>query len=142
MVHQRVRAAYNRAKDPAVKKRLKTALEYAEKRKEASKKKTERLRKQKSKNENIDPKSQAKHKGKSAPFGSAYEKVKEGTKFARGKVGTRYRAIEKRGDKYYYTQDDPLGQGIRQEFGPLHTFTALAVKKGLCFSPSRFLLDI
>ena len=28
--------------------------------------------------ENIDPKSQAKHKGKSAPFGSAYEPVKEG----------------------------------------------------------------
>jgi len=47
LVHQRVRAAYNRAKDPAVKKRLKTALDYAEKRKEASKKKTQRLKKQK-----------------------------------------------------------------------------------------------
>ena len=47
LVHQRVRAAYNRAKDPAVKKRLKTALEYAEKRKEASKKKTQRLNKKK-----------------------------------------------------------------------------------------------
>jgi hypothetical protein len=45
LVHQRVRAAYNRAKDPAVKKRLKTALDYAEKRKEASKKKTQRLKK-------------------------------------------------------------------------------------------------
>ena len=45
LVHQRVRAAYNRAKDPAVKKRLKTALAYAEKRKEASKKKTQRLKK-------------------------------------------------------------------------------------------------
>ena len=77
LVHQRVRAAYNRAKDPAVKKRLKTALEYAEKRKEASKAKTQRLKKQKSKNENIDPKSQKKHKGKSAPFGSAYEPVVE-----------------------------------------------------------------
>ena len=43
LVHQRVRAAYNRAKDPAVKKRLKTALNYAEKRKEASKRKTQRL---------------------------------------------------------------------------------------------------
>ena len=75
LVHQRVRAAYNRAKDPAVKKRLKTALEYVEKRKEASKAKTQRLKKQKS--ENIDPKSQAKHKGNSAPFGSAYEPVKE-----------------------------------------------------------------
>ena len=76
LVHQRVRAAYNRAKDPAVKKRLKTALDYAEQRKEASKAKTQRLKKQKS--ENIDPKSQAKHKGNSAPFGSAYEPVKEG----------------------------------------------------------------
>ena len=47
LVHQRVRAAYNRAKDPAVKKRLKTALNYAEKRKEASKAKTQRLKKQK-----------------------------------------------------------------------------------------------
>ena len=30
------------------------------------------------KNENIDPKAQAKHKGKAAPYGSAYEPVKEG----------------------------------------------------------------
>ena len=29
------------------------------------------------KNENIDPTSQKKHKGKSAPFGSAYKLVKE-----------------------------------------------------------------
>ena len=47
LVHQRVRAAYNRAKDPDVKKRLKTALDYAEQRKEASKAKTQRLKKQK-----------------------------------------------------------------------------------------------
>ena len=32
-------------------------------------------------------------------------------------VGSRYRAIVKRGDKYYYVQDDPLGNNIRQEFG-------------------------
>ena len=38
-IHQRVRAAYGRAKDPAVKKRLKTGLDYITKRKEASKKK-------------------------------------------------------------------------------------------------------
>ena len=79
---------------------------------------------EKKQEENIDPKVQKKHKGKSAPFGSAYEKVKESTKFARGKVDTRYRSIEKRGDKYYYTQDDPLGQGIRQEFGPYKTKAA------------------
>ena len=47
LIHQRVRAAYNNAKDPDTKKRLKTAFEYAKKRKEASKKKTERLRKNK-----------------------------------------------------------------------------------------------
>ena len=78
LIHQRVRAAYGRAKDPAVKKRLKTGLDYITGKKEASKKKTQRLKKQKSKNENIDPKSQSKHKGKAAPFGSAYEPVDEG----------------------------------------------------------------
>jgi len=46
LIHQRVRAAYNRAKDPDVKKRLKIALDYAEKRKEASKKKTQQLKKE------------------------------------------------------------------------------------------------
>ena len=46
LVHQRVRAAYNRAKDPLVKARLKKALEYAEQRKEASKKKTQRMKKE------------------------------------------------------------------------------------------------
>lgn len=46
LIHQRVRAAYNRAKDPDVKRRLKTALDYAEKRKEASKAKTQRLKKE------------------------------------------------------------------------------------------------
>jgi phosphopantetheine adenylyltransferase len=47
LIHQRVRAAYGRAKDPAVKKRLKSGLDYITKRKEASKKKTQRLKKQK-----------------------------------------------------------------------------------------------
>jgi len=54
LIHQRTRAAYNRAKDPAVKKRLKTGLDYITKRKEASKKKTQRLKKQKL-NEVLDP---------------------------------------------------------------------------------------
>jgi hypothetical protein len=74
LVHQRVRAAYDRAKDPDVKKRLKIALDYAEQRKEASKKKTQHLKDQK---ENIDPKAQAKYKGKAAPYGSGYNKVQE-----------------------------------------------------------------
>ena len=75
LIHQRVRAALGRTKDPQKKKKLKSAFEYIKKRKEASKAKTQRLKNQK---ENIDPKAQSKHKGKSAPFGSAYEPVKEG----------------------------------------------------------------
>ncbi len=47
LIHQRVRAAYGRSKKPEVKKRLKTALNYITKRKEASKAKTQRLNKQK-----------------------------------------------------------------------------------------------
>jgi hypothetical protein len=47
LIHQRARAAYQNAKDPKVKARLKKAYEYAEKRKEASKKKTIRMRKNK-----------------------------------------------------------------------------------------------
>ena len=68
LIHQRVRAAYNRAKDPDVKRRLKTALDYAEKRKEASKAKTQRLKK-----ENVAPN----HDGKAAPFGSGYKPIKK-----------------------------------------------------------------
>jgi hypothetical protein len=70
VIHQRVRAAYERAKDPEVKARLKKALEYAEQRKEASKEKTERLNK-----ENVAPN----HTGKAAPFGSGYKPLKENT---------------------------------------------------------------
>ncbi len=40
LIHQRARAAYKNAKDPKVKARLKKAFEYAEQRKEASKRKT------------------------------------------------------------------------------------------------------
>jgi cell division protein FtsN len=68
LIHQRVRAAYGKAKDPEVKSRLKRALDYIEKRKEASKKKTERLNKLK---ETSDPQS-----GKAAPYGSGYAPIK------------------------------------------------------------------
>jgi hypothetical protein len=44
LIHQRVRAAYGKAKDPEVKARLKKGLEYITKRKEASKEKTKRLK--------------------------------------------------------------------------------------------------
>ena len=47
LVHQRSRAAYQNAKDPKVKKRLKKAYDYAKKRKEASKRKTQRMKKNK-----------------------------------------------------------------------------------------------
>jgi hypothetical protein len=45
LIHQRVRAAYGRSKKADVKKRLKTGLDYITKKKEASKKKTQRLKK-------------------------------------------------------------------------------------------------
>ena len=47
LVHQRSRAAYQNAKDPKVKKTLKKAYDYAKKRKEASKRKTQRMKKNK-----------------------------------------------------------------------------------------------
>jgi hypothetical protein len=47
LIHQRVRAAYQNAKDSDTKKRLKRALDYIETRKQASKKKTQQLRKAK-----------------------------------------------------------------------------------------------
>jgi hypothetical protein len=90
--------------------------------------------------ENIDPKSQAKHKGKSAPFGSAYEPVKEIVP-NRGVQGSRYRAIEKRGDKYYYIQDNPFSPGVRQEFGPYKTKAAAKRKMGT-FPPAQNYRDI
>ena len=47
LIHQRARAAYRNAKDPKTKARLKRAYDYAKKRKEASKEKTKRMRKNK-----------------------------------------------------------------------------------------------
>jgi hypothetical protein len=70
LIHQRVRAAYGKAKDPEVKSRLKRALDYIETRKEASKKKTERLRKMK---EASDPQA-----GTALPYGSGFAPLKEG----------------------------------------------------------------
>ena len=67
VIHQRVRAAYGKTKDPKVKARLKRALDYIEKRKEASKNKTKSLNK-----ETIDPQS-----GKAAPYGSGYAPMRQ-----------------------------------------------------------------
>ena len=47
LIHQRVRAAYRNAKDPKVKERLRKAYKYAKERKEASKRKTKRMKKSK-----------------------------------------------------------------------------------------------
>ena len=47
LIHQRARAAYNNAKDPKVKARLKKSYDDAKKRKEASKRKTKRMNKAK-----------------------------------------------------------------------------------------------
>jgi hypothetical protein len=69
VIHQRVRAAYSKAKDPEVKSRLKRALDYIESRKESSKEKTERLRKMK---EASDPQA-----GTALPYGSGFAPVKE-----------------------------------------------------------------
>jgi hypothetical protein len=44
LIHQRLRVALERAKDPEVKKRLKTAFEYIESKKESSKRKTEEMK--------------------------------------------------------------------------------------------------
>lgn len=44
LIHQRLRVAVGRTKDPEKKKRLKSAFEYIKKKKEASKKKTQRMK--------------------------------------------------------------------------------------------------
>jgi len=44
LIHQRVRAAYSKAKNPEVKARLKKGLTYITAKKEASKRKTQRLK--------------------------------------------------------------------------------------------------
>ena len=46
LIHQRVRAAVGRTKDPKKKKSLRSAFKYISKKKEASKKKTQRMREQ------------------------------------------------------------------------------------------------
>ena len=46
LIHQRVRAAVGRTKDPKKKKNLKSAFSYIKKKKEASKKKTQRMKEQ------------------------------------------------------------------------------------------------
>lgn len=138
LIHQRVRAAYSKAKDPDVKSRLKRALDYIEKRKEMSKKKTERLRKLKEASSFSQQAAIAIAKKKSGNYDKEGKRVKEIQGFSNQ---SRYRAIEKRGDKYYYTQDNPFAPGIRQEFGPYKT-KEQAKKKMETFPPSQNYRDI
>ena len=102
LIHQRIRAALGRTKDPKKKKKLQSAFNYIKQRKEASKRKTQRLKKKKL--------NEKKGYGKSS--------------------GTRYRAIYKKGGKFYFMQDNPFSPGIRQEFGPYKTKEAALRKMG------------
>ena len=133
LIHQRVRAAYGRAKKPDVKKRLKSALDYITKRKEASKKKTQRLKNQKKKkkaNENVAPN----HNQKSAPYGSGYKKMEEGDTYekmaAKGKKsgnlkqGTvRKRLNIPKGEKV------PMYKIDKRNFSPLKKWIKIRIKK-------------
>jgi hypothetical protein len=95
LIHQRVRVAYGKAKDPEVKARLKRALNYITKRKEISKVKTERLRKLK---ETSNPQS-----GKAAPYGSGYAPVKElvtDTEIICDKCGWKWKIVDGGDDLY------------------------------------------
>ena len=130
LIHQRLRVAVGRTKDPAKKKRLKAAFEYIKKKKEASKRKTQTMQK----SENVAPN----HDGKAAPYGSGYKPVESYGGFAKS---NRYRAIEKRGGKYYYRQDNPFAPGITQEFGPYKTKASAKRKMGT-FPPGTTYRDI
>ena len=139
LIHQRLRVAVGRTKDPAKKKRLKAAFEYIKKKKEASKRKTQTMKR----SENVAPN----HDGKAAPYGSGYKPVAEtisGMPTSSGFAspsGNRYRSIEKRGDKYYYRQDNPFAPGITQEFGPYKTKAAAKRKMGT-FPPGISYRDV
>ena len=113
LIHQRVRAALSRTKDPKKKAKLRSGFEYIKKRKEASKAKTQRLKKQKLK--------EKKGYGKSS--------------------GYRYRSIYKKGGKFYFMQDNPFSPGIRQEFGPYKTKEA-AKRKMQSFPPGTSYRDL
>ena len=139
LIHQRLRVALGRTKDPAKKKRLKTAFEYIKKRKEASKRKTQTMKR----SENVAPN----HDGKAAPYGSGYKAVSETlsgmptTSGFASSIGNRYRSIEKRGGKYYYRQASSIAPHMTQEFGPYKT-KAAAKKKMRQFPPGITYRDV
>lgn len=89
LIHQRVRAAHENAKDPETKARLRIALDYAEKRKEASKKKTASLQKEEVLTEKCWP--GYTQKGMKTMFGKKYpncvKKTNEETELEERKLG-------------------------------------------------------
>ena len=106
LIHQRVRAAYGKAKDPEVKARLKRALDYIESRKEASKKKTERLRKMK---EASDPQA-----GTALPYGSGFAPLEEGRYDSISRQLAKYTINAWKDDAKY---NEPTGR-VEFEVGP------------------------
>ena len=77
LIHQRLRVALERAKDPEVKKRLRTAFEYIELKKEQSKRKTQEM-----KEEELTEKCWAGYtqKGMKTMFGKRYPNCVKKTK--------------------------------------------------------------
>jgi hypothetical protein len=98
LIHQRVRAAYGRAKDPAVKKRLKTGLDYITDKKEASKKKTQRMKKKKLNEDVLDQTSLVLPRGKTLILQA------EDQDYDRG-LGVKL--LDDGGYKIYYWYTDP-----------------------------------
>lgn len=74
LIHQRVRAAYQNAKDPETKKRLKRGLDYIENQKEKSKEKTIQLQRQEQNEGELTEKCWAGYekKGMKTMFGKKY----------------------------------------------------------------------
>ena len=101
LIHQRLRVAVNRTKDPEKKKRLRSAYEYIKKKKEASKAKTKRLAK-----ENF---ADGKRKGKSRPG-----RVKRAGASCKGSISSLRRKAKKyggeRGKMYHWCANMKSGK--------------------------------
>ena len=82
LIHQRVRAAYQNAKDPETKKRLKRGLDYIENEKEKSKQKTIQLQRQEQNEGELTEKCWAGYekKGMKTMFGKRYPNCVKKTK--------------------------------------------------------------
>ena len=101
LIHQRLRVAVGRTKDPEKKKRLRSAYEYIKKKKEASKAKTKRLAK-----ENF---ADGKRKGKSRPG-----RVKRAGASCKGSISSLRRKAKKyggeRGKMYHWCANMKSGK--------------------------------